>query len=538
MTLDPIEQLRVAERLLAVREAHDDLLKFMLLTMPDPDDPDNPLKSQYEVTPLSRLLCQVFEQVEQRKLKRVAVSVGPQMGKSQITSRGAPAWMYGRRPTLNTILGTYSQTFAEEFGDDVRNITASLAFKQVFEGFMLRKAAQNLLITNQGGKFAFVGREGAGSGKPADIFIVDDPIKDDVEAQSPATRNQVWNWFNKVAMTRCHGDSAIVIVHTRWHQDDLIGRLCDPEHPERDKKYAGVAEKWTYINLPAVVEEPKLARALGLSLDPPTNPFVISMFGTKPMTSIWPKRKPLEFLAEAKNLDRATFSALYMGQPTPEDGDYFKASDIVGYSPTELPKHLNMYGASDHAVSLKQSADYTCAGTFGVDEHDNIWVMPDLIWDRVQTHAMVERMIKLFKSRKPLMWFLEEENIAKSFGPFLRARMREAQTYTAIVGMRPAADKSTRARSIQGRTQQKMLFLPKFAPWYQDAVNQMLRFPNGTHDDFVDFISLIGMGLDSEVRKRPPKKDDAPRKDTVQSLLANALTRASREQRTAKIGGW
>lgn len=538
MTIDLQEQLRAAERLLAVREAHDNLLKFMLLTMPDPEDPDNPLKSQYEVTPLSRLLCQIFEQIEQRKLKRVAVSVGPQMGKSQVTSRGAPAWMYGRRPTLNTILGTYSQTFAEEFGDDVRQITASQGFKQVFEGFMLRKAAQNLLITNKGGKFAFVGREGAGSGKPADVFIVDDPIKDDVEAQSPATRNQVWNWFNKVAMTRCHGDSAIVIVHTRWHQDDLIGRLCDPEHPERNKKYAGIADNWTYINIPAVVESPKLARALGLSLDPPTNPDVISMFGTKPMTSIWPKRKPLTFLAEAKKMDGATFSALYMGQPTPEDGDFFKAADIMTYTPAELPKHLNMYGASDHAVSLKKSADYTCAGSFGIDEHDNIWVMPDLIWDRVQTLQMVDRMIKNFKTHKPHLWFLEEENIAKAFGPFLRAKMREERTYTSLVGMRPSADKPTRARSIQGRVQQRKLYLPRLAPWFQDAKNQMLRFPNGTHDDFVDFIALIGLGLDSEIRKRPPKKDDEASKDTVQSLLSNALARANKEKRASNVSGW
>lgn len=535
---DHIDQLKAAERLLAIREAHDDLLKFMRLTMPDADDPDDPTRSQYQVTPLARLLCQVFEQVEQRKLKRVAISVGPQMGKSQITSRGAPAWMYGRRPYLNAILGTYSQTFAEEFGDDVRQITMGAGFKQVFEGFHLRKAAQNLLITEQGGKFAFVGREGAGSGKPADIFIVDDPIKDDVEAQSPTTRNQVWNWFNKVAMTRCHGDSAIVIVHTRWHQDDLIGRLCDPDHPERHKKYAGIAENWTYINLPAVVEDSKLAKALGLSLEPQTNPFVISMFGTKPMTSIWPARKPLPFLAEAKKMDGQTFSALYMGQPTPDDGDYFKADEIQGYTPAELPKHLNMYGASDHAVSLKKSADYTCAGSFGIDEHDNIWIMPDIIWDRVRTDDMVERMLKQFKTHKPLLWFLEEENIAKSFGPFLRARMREEHTYTAIVGMRPSADKMTRARSIQGRMQMKKVYLPRLAPWFQDAKNQLLRFPNGTHDDFVDFLSLIGMGLDSEVRKRPPKKDDAPVKDTIQSLLSNALTRANREKRAANMAGW
>jgi predicted phage terminase large subunit-like protein len=147
-------------------------------------------------------------------------------------------------------------------------------------------------------------------------------------------------------------------------------------------------------------------------------------------------------------------------------------------------------------------------------------------------------MLSTFKTRKPLLWFLEDENISKSFGPFLRARMREERAYTAIVGIRPAADKPMRARAIQGRVQMKKVFLPAFTPWFQDAKNQMLRFPNGTHDDFVDFLSLIGLGLDSEVRKRPPKKDDAPPKDTIQSLLSNALTRANREKRAANMAGW
>jgi predicted phage terminase large subunit-like protein len=187
---------------------------------------------------------------------------------------------------------------------------------------------------------------------------------------------------------------------------------------------------------------------------------------------------------------------------------------------------------------MKKSADYTCAGSFGIDEHDNIWVMPDLIWDRVQTLQMVDKMIKNFKTHKPLLWFLEEENIAKAFGPFLRAKMREERTYTSLVGMRPSADKPTRARSIQGRVQQRKLYLPRLAPWFQDAKNQMLRFPNGTHDDFVDFIALIGLGLDSEIRKRPPKKDDEASKDTVQSLLSNALARANKEKRASNVSGW
>jgi hypothetical protein len=92
------------------------------------------------------------------------------------------------------------------------------------------------------------------------VFVVDDPIRNDDDAQSEVHRARVWNWFTKVANTRIHNDSAIVVVHTRWHEDDLLGRLCDPDHPERNKDYAGIADEWTYINIPAVVEDPRSRR--------------------------------------------------------------------------------------------------------------------------------------------------------------------------------------------------------------------------------------------------------------------------------------
>lgn len=540
MTVDVASRLKAAERLLAVKEAHDDLLKFMRLTMPHTADIDDPNQSLYQVTPLARLLCQVFQKIERRELKRVAISVGPQMGKSQITSRGAPAWMIGRRPELNLMLGTYNQDFANEFGSDVRTIAMSNLFQQVFPKFELRKGGKktDLLVTTAGGKSAFVGRGGSGSGKPADVFIVDDPIKDDIEAQSDTTREQVWAWFNKVAMTRCHMDSAIVIVHTRWHQDDLIGRLCDPDHPERHKRFDGIAKNWTYINLPAVVQEPALARALGLTLEPQSDARITRQFGKRPMSSIWPERKSLAFLAEAKQMDPAGFGALYMGQPTPEDGDYFKAADIVTYDRKELPENLRFYTASDHAISVKQDRDYTVIGCFGIDDSEDIWVMPELFWERVRTDETVEQLLHVFKTRKPHLHYMEDELISKSFGPFLRTRMKEGRVFTPIVGIRPSGDKKTRARSIQGRMQGKRVHFPRFASWFNEARGQMLRFPNGAHDDFVDFMSLMGLGMDSEIGAHKPREDDnVVPLDSVRAMLERTFKKAQKKPRLA-AGGW
>lgn len=534
-------QLRAAKRLLAVQEARDDLLKFMRLTMPDPEDLDNPELSRYEVTPLARLLSEIMMKVERGELKRVAVSVGPQLGKSQLISRGAPAWFMGRNPYRNMMLASYNQDFANEFGFEVRNILDSSLYKAVFPEFELIKggAAKDLLVTSRGGKAAFVGVGGSGTGKPADFFIVDDPIRNSEDAESALYRDRMWKWFNSVVFTRTHGKSGIVVVHTRWHQDDLIGRLCDPDHPERNKEYAGIADNWTYINLPAVVEDAKLAKALGLNLDPPTNPNVISMFGTNPMSSIWPERKPLDFLAEAKRMDSRVFDALYMGKPTPDDGEYFKADWIVEYNRDELPKDLRIYGASDHAVSSKQGRDYTVLGCVGVDENGDIWVLPDVVWDRMETDRTVEEMLIQFKKNRPNLWWMESELISKSFGPFLRKRMNEEQIYVTIDPVRPTKDKATRARAVQGRMAMKKIRFPRFAPWYSEARAQILRFPFSANDDFVDWLAHIGQGLLKEVAPPSMKMaDNVVNVGSIDWIMRKSLLKARKEQAAKQAAGW
>ncbi len=534
--------IRVAKRLIAAREAAENLLPFMRLTMPDPDDLDDVNKTLYEITPQAQILCEIMEKVERRELKRVAVSIGPQMGKSLVISRGFPAWANGRNPRINLMLGSYNQDFANEFGADVREIINSSAFKQVFPEYELRTggAAKDLLINVQGGKSAFVGVGGSGTGKPADIFVVDDPIRNDDDAQSEVYRERLWNWFNKVATTRCHGDSAIVIVHTRWHEDDLIGRLCDPDHPERNKRYAGISDRWKYINLPAVVEDPDLARALGLKLQPQTDPFVVQQFGTKPISSIWPKRKPLSFLAEVRQQDRRAFEALNMGRPAPEDGDYFTKDMIVEYHRHELPTDLRVYGASDHAVSTKQNADFTVLGCIGIDRNDDIWVLPDLVVDRMETDRTVEELLGQFKRNKPLLWWMENELISKSFGPFLKKRMMETSTYTALAPVTPAKDKKTRARAIQGRMQMRKVRFPAFAPWWPGARAQLLKFPYGTNDDFVDWCAHIGAGLLQEIAMSPTKaaNDAVVQTGSIQWILAQSRRQARDKKREAAQSGW
>jgi predicted phage terminase large subunit-like protein len=388
-----------------------------------------------------------------------------------------------------------------------------------------------------------VGVGGSGTGKPADFFFVDDPIRNDEDAMSAAYRDKIWKWFNRVVFTRCHGKTPIVVVHTRWHEDDLIGRLCDPDHPGRrrpvsDGGYAGIEDNWQYFNIPAVVTEQKLADALQLKLEVQTHPIVVREFGTRPMASLWEEKFPLTFLAEAKHNDPVGFSALRMGKPSPDDGSYFRAEDIVEYDIDELPKTLRKYGASDHAVSKAQNRDYTVLGCIGVDEHDDIWVLPDLVWDRMETDQTVEEMLIQFKLHKPLLWWMESELISKSFGPFLYKRMREERIYTSVDAVTPSKDKSLRARSIQGRMRMRKVRFPRRAPWWPTARAQMLRFPAGANDDFVDWLAHIGMGLNKEVKPvlRSIPLDKHP-SGSIQWILSNAQARARNGDRL-KMRGW
>lgn len=537
------ELLRAAKRMLATKLAHEQILSYAKLTMPDPQDIDDASISRYEETPVARLLCQIMEKVFARKLKRVAISIPPQHGKTQIISKIAPAWMLGKNPYLNIILGSYNQPYANEIGGEVREIMNSPTSRQIFEGVYLRKGgkAKDLLITMSGGRAAFVGRGGSGTGKPADIVIIDDPLKDDIEAQSTTTREEAWNWFNKVMSTRINEKSSIVICHTRWHQDDLIGRLCDPDHPERKGKYKGLEDRWTYINIPAVITDPALAKALGLTLEVPTDPYVIEQFGKKPMTALWPGNKGLPLLAERKASDPAGFGALFMGRPTPEDGDYFKAADLVEYNTDELPENLTIYGASDHAVGLKQRNDSTVLGCIGVDEKDTIWVLPTLVWGKMPTDQTVEELIQQFKNHQPQVWWMESEMISKSFGPFLLKRMEEEGVYTPVEPVTVSKDKSTRGRSIQGRIQMRKVRFPREAVWWSEAKRQMLMFPNGAHDDFVDWLAHIGQGLLKQIAPdaRMMQNVRQPvRTGSIEWVLRRTKERADREKTEKRAVGW
>lgn len=535
---------KAAARLLAVDEAQTSLIRFMELMNPDPEDMEDASRSLYQRTPVARLLADVLEKVARGELKRVAISCPPQHGKSEAISKSFPAWIAGKHPHIKLILATYSQEFAEEWGGKVRAFMTSEPYQQIFPqtGFRKGGASRGQLMLDQGGELAFVGRDGRTSGKAGDVLLCDDPIKNQQEADSPTILRHIWEWFNAVAMTRCHSESAIIIVHTRWAQDDLIGRLVDKDHPDHDPE---IAKLWTYINIPAVITDKPLADALGLPLMHPMDKDVIEQFGDKPMTALWPEKKGLPFLAEAKRSDKRVFEALYQGNPSPEDGDYFRREWIVPYkSVRELPP-VRIYAASDHALSSKEERDASCMGVFGVDSNNEIWILPDLYWEREgDTSVLVERMIDMMVMHVPQIWWAESEHISKSLRPFLMKRRMERSKQepnalvTLVEEMPSTVDLKQRARPINGMMSMGRVHFPVFAPWWPQALGQLLKFPNAAHDDFVSFMSLIGRGLLREMGVAVPKKsENVVRVGSLAWVKAASSAQKRRAERNRAAGG-
>ncbi|CAB4120930.1 Archaeophage PsiM2, terminase large subunit [uncultured Caudovirales phage] len=514
-----LQQRRAAMRLLKAKQSRDSLIDFTKFTMPDKEDPENAELTRYFDQYFHRALAAALEAVEAGKKLRLIITFPPRHGKSELSSKRFPAWYIGRDPYRYVAVCTYNQTFAEDFGKSVRSIMLTSTYRQVFPQVSLKigSKAADRLETDEGGALFFLGRGGTITGRGADLIIIDDPIKNSEEARSQTIRDQLWEWFQNDIKSRFMSDTgAMIVIQTRWHEDDLVGRLTDPTNPHYDVEEA---ERWEIINIPAIAEEN-------------------DVLGRDPGQPLWPERFGLEYLNAFKRSNPKGFSALYQQRPTPEDGDFFQSHMISTYRAGDAPTQLRIYAASDHAVGIKQEHDKTCLIIVGVDAQNRIWVL-DVWWRRARTDTVVDAMIALMKKWKPIVWWAESGHISKSIGPFLFKRMTEEKVFVNVVEQVPSKDKVTRAQSIQGRMAMGMVKFPAFEHWFEDAKQELLKFPQARHDDFVDTLAHIGLGLERQIRAAPAAEAQTtgPKPGTLAWVKADALYRSRLQKRYASMKG-
>jgi predicted phage terminase large subunit-like protein len=523
MTTEKDQLRKLLKRKRAILTARNDLIAFTQLMMPDPNFDDDVSQSLYKPQKFHRVIGSALEDVERGDYRRLMINVGPRFGKTTLASAMFPAWYVGRHPERSIIVATYNEHYSWDLGRRVRDIMETPEYKQVFPdvGIKVGANAVNRVQTTRDGVVFSVGRGSSITGRGGHCILLDDPIKDRTEADSVLVREKLWSWYNQVLRTRLMDSTGtIVIVQTRWTEDDLVGRLIDPMNPYYN---AEEAKAWRKIDLPALAEDD-------------------DVLGRAPGEPLWPERFTQAYLEEIRATDPRGFAALYQGRPSPKEGAFFQSEDLVPYTKMDdMPAwhKMRFYGASDHAVSTNRVADKTCLMIVGVDEKDNIWIMPDVVWARLDSHAAVEGMIALMKKYKPQFWWAEGGAITKSLGPFLRRRMVEKQVFCAIDPINPAADKQQRAQAIQARSNMKMVHFPTFTRWWADAQDQILKFPHGAKDDFVDTMALIGLGLSKmHGRTRNKPVETEIKSGTFRELFANTRRREGHDRRARSLQGW
>lgn len=403
------------------------------------------------------------------------VFMPPGSAKSTYGSVLFPPWYLGRNPQKSVIGASHAGELAEKFGRRVRNVVGSDAFRRVF-GFGLAgdNAAAGRWETEHGGEYYAVGVDASVSGRRADLGIIDDPVKGRAEADSETVRNRIWEWYKADFWPRLKPGGRIVLIMTRWHEDDLAGRLLVEQ--------ANGGEKWKILSLKAEA-----------AIDDP--------LGRPPGELLWPEWFRPEMFAIAKR-DVRNWSALYQQEPVPDSGDFFRQEWIHWYEQAPARDTLRTYGASDYAVTA-DGGDFTVHGVIGVDPNDDIYLLD---WWRGQTSSdeWVEATLDLMARWKPLMWAEEQGQIIRGVGPFLDKRQRERKIYSFRRQFTSSRDKPTRAQSIRARMAMGKVYFPKREPWAVDLASEMLRFPAGKNDDQVDVMGLFGRMLDDLIAGHEP----------------------------------
>lgn len=435
------------------------------------------------------LLNEYLLKCERREIRRLMIFMPPQHGKSTTTSKGFAAHWMGMFPDEPVILASYGQDWAEHWGREVRGLMQEYG-EEVF-GLKVRqdsKAAGRWQLEGRKGGMTAVGIGGSMTGRGAGLALLDDPVKDQEEARSPIIQQRNIDWYQTVLKTRLAQNGVIVLIMTRWHENDLAGYILRTE-----------GHAWTVLNLPAIAEDG-------------------DMMGRQVGEALWELKYSRNYLDEIRYgaIDPESgqrkggttsywFNAMYQQRPTEEEGGRFKRHWWQWYTLGQLP------GTPMQGVNAIDTAGYDTktTGDYAV-VHSACKVGPDVFTTNIQRgHWEFPELIQ--RARNAQLengWPILVEEV-----PWSKPVIQALRNHGCMVIAFKIGGHSKEARADGGAVpyvEAGRWYVPVGAVWVDEFIEEHAAFPNGVHDDQVDTTSMIGLRFFGE-RPLPSKLGVAQR---------------------------
>lgn len=406
-----------------------------------------------------KVLADALERVEKGELKRLIVNMPPRHGKSELVSVNFPAWCMGRDKDRSIMAASYGAGLATDFGRKVRNIMDDPEYKVLFETRLAEDSqSKGSWATNGRGEYNAVGVGGSLTGKGAGILIIDDPVKNREEADSEVTSEAIWDWYRSTARTRLTPDGAVVLVMTRWRDNDLAGRIL-----EEAKLSSG--ENWEVITLPAIAEHDDEFRKEGEPL--------------------WGDHYTIENLKEVEHaIGNYEFASQYQQNPVNRETQLFKP-ELFRYMDLEEVKNqvTNCFITIDSALSKKKHSDST-----GVCIN---WVNGENVWHlkaysvKVDPAELIQLIFDLHRVYAPEAIGLEETTMTQAIEPFLNVEMAKRNIFPNVVPLKHGGvNKEVRIKGLLPRYDRGHVY--HINGLCKDLERELLRFPSSAHDDVMD----------------------------------------------------
>ena len=412
----------------------------------------------------------------------ILIQEPPRHGKSELCSHYTPSWYLQAKPDNRVILVSYEATFAASWGRKARNTTQEFGSISGIEIDPRSSAADRWDIKGHKGGMYTAGALGGITGRGADLLIFDDLIKNQQDAQSEVLRDKTWEEWKNTFRTRLEPGGVILGIGTRWHEDDVIGRLIraqgDGPLGKLDPLYDERADRFLVVRLPAVAEEP--------DEDFPDE----DILGRVPGEELFPERWPIHLLS-AHMANELTWAALFQQRPTPKEGSLFKDSwlEVVPHPGGKFRKKVRFWDTASTDPKEGEDPDWTVGLLIGLHTNGLYYVL-DVVRFRESPGKFEERMksVTVRDRRDRIIRYRVAQEPGSQGKLYIRVLANTIFRGLNMRGHRETGSKYQRADLVAGAAERSEIKVVR-ALWNREFLREVRRFPFSTHDDQVDALS-------------------------------------------------